>query len=176
MADVGAAAGAAATGIATADRRKILPSVCIRSPLPEDDFDRALADFDQAIKLDPGYTAAFTNRGLVYEARAEARYKADIERAKAEYKAALALPQKYSSGKTAHETARDRLDELAEERSRPSPAQSSFEKDQKLCNSSGTPIDEGIAACTRRSPPGASIAWQSCPSASPTLPSISKPM
>ena len=65
----------------------------------EDDFERALADFNEAIKLDPAYTAAFTNRGLTYEARAEARYKADIERAKTEYKAALALPQKYSSGK-----------------------------------------------------------------------------
>src|SRR5262249_18904646 len=55
----------------------------------EEDFEKALADFDQAIKLDPAYTAAFANRGLTYEARAEARYKADIELAKKEYKAAL---------------------------------------------------------------------------------------
>ena len=64
------------------------------------DFDRAIADFDQAIRVDPGYTAAYTNRGQAYEG------KGDKERAKADYEAALALPQKYSNGKYAHDKAR----------------------------------------------------------------------
>ena len=97
----------------------------------------------------PPIRAAFTNRGLTYEARAEARFKSDIERAKADYKSALALPEKYRSGKLAHETARERLEELADE-SRSSPALTSFDKDQKLCNGTDTEPDQGIAACTRQ--------------------------
>jgi tetratricopeptide (TPR) repeat protein len=113
------------------------------------DHDRALADFDQAIKVDPGYTAAYANRGQTFEK------KGDIERAKAEYRAALAVPQKYGNGKFAHDKARERLIALgvASETLPPPSARvgtSSFEVDQKLCNSSETKPDEGIAACTRQ--------------------------
>ena len=111
-------------------------------------YDRAIADFDQAIKVDAGYTAAYTNRGETYEA------KGDIERAKVDYLAALAVPQKYGNGKWAHETARDRLLALgAPAESLPPAARAGatpFEEDQRLCNSSDTKIDEGIAACTRQ--------------------------
>src|SRR5262249_35608211 len=67
------------------------------------DYARAIADFSEAIRTDPGYTAAFTNRGLAYERNG------DPARARTEFNAALGLPQKYGSGKWAHETARERL-------------------------------------------------------------------
>jgi tetratricopeptide (TPR) repeat protein len=112
-------------------------------------YDRAIPDFDQAIRIDPGYTAAYTNRGQTYEE------KGDIERAKVDYLAALAVPQKYSNGRYAHEKARERLLALgvpAESLPAGAPrvAGTTFEQDQKLCNSSETKIDEGIAACTRQ--------------------------
>ena len=119
------------------------------------EFDRAIADFDQAIRIDPGYTAAYSNRGQTYEE------KGDKERAKIDYLAALAVPQKYSNGKYAHDKARERLLALGvPAESLPAPAQragTSFEVDQKLCNSSDTKLDEGIAACTRQI---ASGRWQ----------------
>jgi tetratricopeptide (TPR) repeat protein len=115
-------------------------------------FARAIADFDQAIKLDPNYTAAFTNRGQTYEARA----KADLDHAKVDYKAALALPQKYPTGRSAHDTARARLAELEPALVRPTPTPPSipvgptFADDQRVCNSSRSKPDDGIAACTRQ--------------------------
>jgi tetratricopeptide (TPR) repeat protein len=110
-------------------------------------FDRAIPDFDQAIKIDPGYTAAYTNRGETYEA------KGDTERAKADYRAALAVPQKYSNGKYAHDKATERLRALGSSTTPTvvaQPAGTTFEQDQKLCNSSDTKLDDGIAACTRQ--------------------------
>src|SRR5216684_3361811 len=71
------------------------------------DYDRAAADFARAIRLDPNYTAAYTGRGLIYER------KGNIEQARRDYNAALAVPQKYDDGKWAHDTARRHLDELA---------------------------------------------------------------
>src|SRR5262249_23180472 len=107
-------------------------------------YDRAIPDFDQAIKIDPAYTAAYTNRGQTYEE------KGDIERAKEDYRHALAVPQKYGNGKYAHDKARERLAALGSSAPPPAvvaqPAGTTFEQDQKLCNSSDTKIDEGIAA------------------------------
>jgi len=71
------------------------------------DEDRAIADYGEAIRLDPGFTAAFTNRGLAHEA------KGDREHAAVDFNAALAIPQKYESGKWAHDTARARLAAMA---------------------------------------------------------------
>jgi uncharacterized caspase-like protein len=62
-----------------------------------------LRDYEEAIRLDPGYTAALTNRALWHEA------KGDRDRARADFNAALALPPKYSNGKWAHDKARERL-------------------------------------------------------------------
>src|SRR5262249_13865389 len=53
------------------------------------------------------YTAAYTNRALAYER------KGDRDRARTEFEAALAVPQKYNNGKWAHDTARERLAALA---------------------------------------------------------------
>ena len=69
------------------------------------EYDRAVGEFDEAIRLDPKYHSAFTNRGLAFER------KGDTERARKDFEAALALPQAHSSGngKWAHDTARERL-------------------------------------------------------------------
>jgi hypothetical protein len=76
--------------------------------LDRHEYDRAAGEFDEAIRLDPKYHAAFTNRGLAYER------KGDAERARKDFEAALALPQAHASGagKWAHETARERLASL----------------------------------------------------------------
>jgi tetratricopeptide (TPR) repeat protein len=71
------------------------------------DYDRAIADYDQAIRLDPLYTAAYAGRGLAYEE------KGDEARARSDFIGALAVPQKDSNGKWAHDTARARLAALA---------------------------------------------------------------
>src|SRR5262245_65911872 len=61
-----------------------------------------------ALQIDPSYVGALTNRGLAYEAMG------DKARARADFTAALALPQKYDTGKWAHDTARVRLAVLPE--------------------------------------------------------------
>ena len=70
------------------------------------DFDRAIADYTAAIRIDAELTGAYTGRGLAYEGKAEA------EKAKADYLKALTLAQKYDDGLWAHETARGRLEAL----------------------------------------------------------------
>jgi tetratricopeptide (TPR) repeat protein len=72
------------------------------------EYDRAIADYSQAIRLDAEFTGAYAGRGLAYEGKGE------IAKAKAEYQKALAAPQKYNDGAWAHETARERLAALAE--------------------------------------------------------------
>ena len=70
------------------------------------EFDRAIADYTAAIRIDAGLTGAYTGRGLAWEGKAEA------EKAKADYRKALTLAQKYDDGVWAHETARGRLEAL----------------------------------------------------------------
>jgi tetratricopeptide (TPR) repeat protein len=70
------------------------------------DFDRAIADYTAAIRIDAELTGAYTGRGLAYEGKAEA------EKARADYLKALTLAQKYDDGVWAHETARGRLEAL----------------------------------------------------------------
>ena len=48
-------------------------------------YDRAIADFDQAIKIDPRYADAYTNRGYAYEK------KKLRDKAIADYRAALKI-------------------------------------------------------------------------------------
>jgi tetratricopeptide (TPR) repeat protein len=72
------------------------------------EFDRAIADYSAAIRIDAELTGAYAGRGLAYEGKAEA------ENAKADYRKALTLAQKYDDGAWAHETARGRLQALGE--------------------------------------------------------------
>jgi tetratricopeptide (TPR) repeat protein len=72
------------------------------------EFDRAIADYSAALRLDGDMTGAYTGRGLAWEG------KADSEKAKADYRKALTLAQKYDDGQWAHDTARARLQALGE--------------------------------------------------------------
>jgi tetratricopeptide (TPR) repeat protein len=70
------------------------------------DFDRAIADYTAAIHIDAELPGAYAGRGLAYEGKAEA------DKARADYRKALALAQKSDDGQWAHETARGRLQAL----------------------------------------------------------------
>jgi len=72
------------------------------------EFDRAIADYTVAIRIDAELTGAYTGRGLAWEGKAEA------DKAKADYRQALTVAQKYDDGAWAHETARGRLQALGE--------------------------------------------------------------
>ena len=71
------------------------------------DLDGALADLNQAIQIDPSLVAAYTERGLTYEA------KGDTQRARADFQTALSLPIKYETGPWANSTAKSRLAALS---------------------------------------------------------------
>lgn len=71
------------------------------------DYDRAIADYSEAIRHDAALTGAYTGRGLAYEGLSE------IEKAKTDYRAALAVGRKYADGAWAQEIARGRLAALA---------------------------------------------------------------
>jgi Tfp pilus assembly protein PilF len=59
-----------------------------------------------AIAIDPKYTASYTSRGLQYEKLG------DLEKARADFNAALGLSAKYQDGQWALDKARDRLEAL----------------------------------------------------------------
>ena len=67
------------------------------------DYDKAIADYSEALRINGDLAGAYTGRGLAYEG------KADIEKAKADYRKALTLTQKYDDGPWAQNTARQRL-------------------------------------------------------------------
>jgi hypothetical protein len=67
------------------------------------DVDKAVADFSEAIRLDPQYPAAHTSRGQAYEAKG----RRDL--ARTDYLTVVGLPVKYGNGKWAADTARARL-------------------------------------------------------------------
>lgn len=53
--------------------------------------DRAIADFDEAIRLNPGYTSAYNNRGQSW------RYKGDYDRSIADFNQALKLDPNHAN-------------------------------------------------------------------------------
>src|ERR1700687_2511168 len=57
--------------------------------LAKGDFDRAVADYEQAIRLDPNYTIAFNGRGTAYQAKGE------FDHAIADYTEAIRLDPTY---------------------------------------------------------------------------------
>ena len=67
------------------------------------DYDEAIADYSEALRHDAALTGAYTGRGLAYEGSNE------IEKAKTDYRMALAVGPKYADGEWAQATARGRL-------------------------------------------------------------------
>ncbi len=72
------------------------------------EYDRAIADYSEALRIDGGLTGAYTGRGLAYEGKAE------VEKAKADYRTALTLAPKHADAQWAQDTARQRLAALGE--------------------------------------------------------------
>lgn len=71
------------------------------------DYDRAIADYSEAIRFDTGLAGAYAGRGLAYEGANE------IEKAKSDYRAALKISPNHADGAWAHDIARTRLAVLA---------------------------------------------------------------
>lgn len=74
------------------------------------EYERALSDFNQALRFEPDYAPAFTGRGMTFER------SGDLERAKSDFRAALALNENAGRGdisKSARETAEARLAALS---------------------------------------------------------------
>lgn len=69
--------------------------------------ERALADYEQASRIDPAYVAAHYSRGVIYERRG------DIAAARAAYEKALSLPNRDRIAEWAQNNARQRLDALS---------------------------------------------------------------
>jgi tetratricopeptide (TPR) repeat protein len=72
------------------------------------DYDEAIADYSEALRIDGELTGAYTGRGLAYEGKAE------VDKAKADYLRALTVGPKYDDGQWAQATARQRLAALGE--------------------------------------------------------------
>jgi hypothetical protein len=77
------------------------------------DFNGAIADYGTAIRLDPDYTAAYTDRALAYQRIG------DLARAGQDFRAALSQPAKYGDGEQAQTTARKQLAALTPAERRP---------------------------------------------------------
>ena len=54
------------------------------------DLDHAIADYNEAIRLDPEHIMAFNNRGVTYS------YKGDLDRALADYNEAIRINPKFA--------------------------------------------------------------------------------
>jgi tetratricopeptide (TPR) repeat protein len=73
------------------------------------EYDKAIADYSDAIRVDGTLSGAYTGRGLAYEGKAE------VDKAKADYRKALALEATYDDAQWAQDTARQRLAALGEQ-------------------------------------------------------------
>lgn len=74
------------------------------------EYDRALSDFNQAVRIEPDFAPALTGRGLTFERTG------DLERAKSEFRTALSISENSGRGdisKSARETAEARLAALS---------------------------------------------------------------
>jgi tetratricopeptide (TPR) repeat protein len=74
------------------------------------EYDRALSDFNQAVRIESDFAPAFTGRGLTFERTG------DLERAKTEFRTALSISENSGRGdisKSARETAEARLAALS---------------------------------------------------------------
>jgi tetratricopeptide (TPR) repeat protein len=73
------------------------------------EYDQAIADYSEAIRIDSGLSGAYTGRGLAYEGKTE------VDKAKADYRQALTLEAKYDDAQWARDTARQRLAAMGEQ-------------------------------------------------------------
>jgi tetratricopeptide (TPR) repeat protein len=73
------------------------------------EYDKAIADYSEAIRIDGELSGAYTGRGLAYEGKAE------VDKARADYRKALTLAPKYDDAQWAQDTARQRLTALGEQ-------------------------------------------------------------
>jgi tetratricopeptide (TPR) repeat protein len=71
--------------------------------LKKEDYDHTLSDLTEAIRFDPGFAAALTRRGLVYE------HYNDAQSAQTDFAACLKTPERSPLDRWAHATARERL-------------------------------------------------------------------
>jgi tetratricopeptide (TPR) repeat protein len=67
------------------------------------DYDKAIADYSEALRINSELAGAYTGRGLAYEG------KANVENAKADYRKALTLTPTSDDAQWAQNTARQRL-------------------------------------------------------------------
>lgn len=75
----------------------------------KEENEKALESYDKAISIDPKYASAYTARGLIYEKLGA------VERARADYEAALTASSIIGDTKWAHDTARRRLEALKDQ-------------------------------------------------------------
>src|SRR5262249_31020780 len=104
----------------------------------KEDFDRAIGDYNEVIRLDPKSARAFGNRGLAYA------NKRDLTRAIADYEAAIRLDPNFTLARQGLEQARAAL---AARGPAPPPTPDVAAADRTACaKASG---EEAIVACGR---------------------------
>ena len=96
-------------------------------------FDRAIADLDQAIKLEPNYSSAYWTRGLIY------RDKGDKEKAAEDYKKALSLNPSEDAKKEIEALLKEVSSESA---SQPATSSEATPPQQAETGNSGTATDD----------------------------------
>jgi len=121
-------------------------------------YDRAIQDYDKGIRIDPEFGRARANRGLAYEK------KGDIEHARADFKAALAIPLEDKFEQEAYDMARDRLAALDKQAPRQSQAQPASSPSPAPPTADASAPAAADASKSTASPPAAA---QPAPSASP---------
>ena len=117
-----------------------------------------IQDYDKGIRIDPEFGRARANRGLAYEK------KGDIEHARADFKAALAIPLEDKFEQEAYDMARDRLAALDKQAPRQSQAQPASSPSPAPPTADASAPAAADASKSTASPPAAA---QPAPSASP---------
>jgi tetratricopeptide (TPR) repeat protein len=72
------------------------------------DYDRAIADYSDAVRLDPKFAAAFYNRGLAYQFG-----KQDFDRAITDYTEAIGLDPKHARALYNRGVAKQKIGDVA---------------------------------------------------------------